>query len=85
MEQSLEERLQQSIKLMKMLKQLGVDLKIEGMKQFSKLLNEFVKENKIASGKIFLKEENLFLHYKLTNKKGKDCEAILSSSGKRRF
>ena len=80
---TIEERLQQSVRLLMSMKDVGLNFENEGVKQFKILLNRYVRENLCFSGKIFIKEENLYLHYILTN--DKDCQAVLSNSPKRRF
>jgi hypothetical protein len=82
---NINERLEQSVRVLKTVKMLGIDFEYDGLKQFSKVLNLYVKLGESSSGKIFVKEECLYIHYILTVNKKNDCQVVLSNSPKRRF
>lgn len=78
MNKTLSERLTESVTLVKKLRNIGLNTQLDGMKELSLHLNEYVKNEKLWSGKIFIVEANLYIHVILTNKSTKNCSVRIS-------
>jgi hypothetical protein len=68
------ERLIQCVELTKKLQNLGFNSQLSGMKEFSKVTNDFIKNNEEFHGKIkFVEFPNIRLIVGLNRSKNIDC------------
>ena len=78
-----DERREEIKNILKKLADLDVTLKVNGMKEFIKVSNEFVKEGKFYNGKIPLPDLNRVIVCFFPLLKGRVCDVTLKYTGKK--
>ena len=75
---TMNERLTQSVEILRKIKNFGINTEFESIKQIRKELNEFVKSGNNFNKKFYIEEYQFYIYLILTNKKNKDCSARIS-------
>lgn len=77
---SVEERLLELAPVYGKLRELGISMKLQGMDEFARIANEFLRDGTSASGILQVPRIGRILHYKLSNRPSVKSEVILKAA-----
>lgn len=77
---TIEERLTQSVEILRKIKSVGINTDFEGVKNVRKKLNDFVRTGEPFHGKIYIEEYKFHIKLDLNNKENKHCSATIKKN-----